>query len=89
MAIDLKYGRVTLEHGDIGEDEPIVVFRGRDAGLVPLLGAYRTWCAQNGSPDHHLDLIVQRGLEIQAWQREHETRIPNSDAYIARLANQD
>lgn len=37
MAIDLKYGRVTLENADIGEDEPVVVFRARDALLPKVL----------------------------------------------------
>ena len=30
MGIDAKYGRVTTERGDIGEDEPVVVFRAQD-----------------------------------------------------------
>jgi hypothetical protein len=37
MAVDKKYGRVTLENGSIGEDEPVVVFRAQDVVLPRLL----------------------------------------------------
>lgn len=38
MAVDRKYGRVTLERGTIGEDEPVVVFRAQDKMLPELFG---------------------------------------------------
>ncbi len=50
MAIDNKYGKVTLEHGTIGEDEPVVVFRATDSFLPKLLAYYHSFCLRGGSP---------------------------------------
>jgi len=60
MALDGKYGRVTLERGDIGEDEPVVVFRAQDALLPKVLDWYATECLKAGSPRHHVDLVLGR-----------------------------
>ena len=80
MAVDGKYGRVTLEHGTIGEDEPVVVFRARDALLPKLLGYYWNFCKAAGSPQRHLDMISKRIDEIDAWQDTHETKVPDSES---------
>ena len=80
MAIDGKYGRVTLEHGDIGEDEPVVVFRARDLTLPDLLTEYHKLCMQFGSPMRHLRLIAQTHKDIVEWQDAHDVRLPTSES---------
>jgi hypothetical protein len=79
MAIDRKYGRVTLEHGTIGEDEPVVVFRAQDRLLPKLLAYYRLFCWKAGSPARHLELIDTALATVEDWQREHHTQVPNSE----------
>jgi hypothetical protein len=80
MADDLKYGRVTLERGDIGEDEPVVVFRAQDK-LVPfLLRFYRQLCMDHGSPERHLGGIEAAREQVETWQRDHYTQVPQSAA---------
>lgn len=86
MAIDSKYGRVTLEHGSVGEDEPVVVFRAKDVLLPDVLKVYRVLCKIAGSPLHHLDAIHAAAEQVRAWQANHHHRVPNSDAYIARIS---
>ena len=81
MAIDLKYGRVTLENSTIGEDEPIVVFRASDVLLPKVLAYYRLFCNQAGSPKKHLDLIDVTQLQVLDWQKENVTRVPSSENY--------
>ncbi|MFI6304299.1 hypothetical protein ACIBCH_20710 [Amycolatopsis thailandensis] len=78
MAIDLKYGRVTLEHGTIGEDEPVVVFRAQDVLLPALLDEYRRLCAEAGSPANHLDGIDAATRAVIQWQQNHHTQVPQS-----------
>lgn len=78
MAIDTKYGRVTLERGTIGEDEPVVVFRAQDAMLPALLGWYRARCATAGSPNRHLASIDADREAVDEWQEHHRTQIPQS-----------
>jgi hypothetical protein len=80
MAIDNKYGRVTLEHGTIGEDEPVVVFRATDKLLPKLLAYYHLFCLKAGSPTRHLNLILDSRQKVMEWQRENPTRVPNSEA---------
>lgn len=80
MAIDNKYGRVTLEHGDIGEDEPVIVFRARDEALPALLYVYRQLCANAGSPERHLELVDETREKIVAWQRANGAKTPDSEA---------
>lgn len=79
MGIDGKYGRVTTEHGTIGEDEPVVVFRAQDKLLPDVLTFYELLCKYSGSPQHHLDRIIKSEEEIRFWQRNNFTKIPTSD----------
>jgi len=87
MAVDKKYGRVTLEHGNIGEDEPVMVFRAQDKLLPPLIAYYLMLCLNAGSPMRHLRLVSERHDEIVAWQDEHHSRVPNSESSRAWMEN--
>ena len=82
MAVDGKYGRVTLEHGNIGEDEPVIVFRANDKLLPELLHKYLQLCLAAGSPDRHLELIKNSYKQIRQWQEAHpdDVKTPTSDA---------
>jgi hypothetical protein len=80
MAIDGKYGRVTLEHGTIGEDEPVIVFRARDKLLPEVLDAYYDVCLRRSSPSRHLDLILETRDVVVDWQAKNGSRIPTSEA---------
>jgi hypothetical protein len=73
MAIEYKYGRVTLERGSIGEDEPVVVFRAQDRMLGPLLTAYKKLCLDAGSPPEHLSRITETQRKIMDWQGDRPT----------------
>lgn len=81
MAIDLKYGRVTLERGTVGEDEPVVVFRAQDRLLPALLDVYAQMCAEAGSLERHLVAVDAARGHVEAWQRDHHTQIPRSDPH--------
>lgn len=78
MAIDTKYGTVTLERGNVGEHEPVVVFRAQDALLPEILAEYRSRCAEAGSPAAHLEGIDAAAHAVIEWQRDHYTQVPQS-----------
>lgn len=80
MAIDRKYGKVTLEHGFIGEDEPVVVFRAKDKLLPKVLAYYRLFCWKAGSPTRHLELIDEAIETVETWQEQNSTKVPDSEA---------
>lgn len=73
MAIENKYGRVTTERGNIGEDEPVVVFRAQDILLPELMLWYKDRCRWKGSPQEHLDRITDTWRKIVDWQAAHPT----------------
>lgn len=87
MAIDKKYGRVTVEYAGPEEDEQVIVFRATDANVPNLLRFYYELCEVSGSPQHHLDLIKSTHDEIVQWQRDNpgRVRVPNSNRYIERI----
>lgn len=79
MAIDPKYGRVTLEHGNIGDDEIVVVFRAKDKILPKLLSYYHLFCLKEGSPRRHLDMVLNAKDAVDSWQKLNETKVPDSE----------
>lgn len=85
MGYDRKYGKVTTEHGSIGEYEPVVVFRAQDVTLPKLLAYYHLFCLQQGSPRRHLDIILNTKEAVEKWQSEHNPHVPNSISSIHRL----
>lgn len=79
MAVDRKYGRVTLERGTVGEDEPVVVFRGQDELLLPLLAMYEILCDVAGASQQHMIGVAETKQQIFDWQLANRTKIPTSD----------
>ncbi len=81
MGYDRKYGRITIEHGEeIPEDEPVVVFRGRDRLLPAILNIYIELCDLAGSPENHVELATGTYELVSNWQLEnpHKVRTPQS-----------
>lgn len=86
LPYDLKYGHVTLEHGTVPEDEPVVVFRASDQLLPEMLHGYASACEEAGSSDFHVaatDAARQRVLDWQASHPDH-VRTPMSAGYARR-----
>jgi hypothetical protein len=80
MGRDGKYGAVITEFGDIGSDEPVVVFRAQDLLLPKVLAYYHLFCLQKGSPRNHLDIILDTLGTVRKWQSDPNnfTKIPES-----------
>ena len=88
MPIDLKYGRVTLERQrNIGDDEPVVIFRAQDRLLPRLLEVYRYICELAGSPENHLASIDAAAMRVKEWQADHQTKIPTSTGHDPRAGD--
>lgn len=87
MPRDLKYGEITMQHGDVPGDEPLFIFRGRDALALGAIKAYRETCADAGRPPWHLEMIDRNYEFIAAWQAEHpdRVRLPDSESSRERL----
>lgn len=81
MGYDRKYGRVITEHGDIPDDEPVIVFRARDKTVPHLLAYYLMLCTSAGSPQRHLEIIRNTHRLFTEWQDQYETkvRVPDSE----------
>ena len=81
MGFDSKYGRVTTEYGDIPDDEPVIVFRARDARTVGMLAYYLDLCHQGGSPVRHIRLVAETMVKFLKWQADNpdKVRVPDSE----------
>lgn len=81
MGFDRKYGKVTTEHGDIPDDEPVVVFRARDVQTPSVLRQYLHFCRESGSPERHLTLIEESITLFEKWQENNpdKVKIPDSE----------
>ena len=84
MGYDRKYGKVTTEHGDIPDDEPVIVFRARDAMLCSVINFYAEACKVHGSPQRHLALIRGAVTRIARWQAEHPDQVHQPDSERSR-----
>ena len=82
MGYSRKYGKVTTEHGDIPDDEPVIVFRARDMNTPEVIAAYYQAAARNGSLAPHLDLILDTQREVEEWQEQNpgKVRVPDSES---------
>jgi hypothetical protein len=80
MAIDPKYGRVTLEHGTVGEDEPVIVFRAQDKLLPMVMKIYAALCEEAGSPERHIAKISHARDQVIMWQMMNATQVPTSES---------
>jgi hypothetical protein len=87
VGYDSKYGKVTTEHGDIPDDEPVVVLRGRDLAVPRTMAFYKRACRDLGSPPEHLGLAQDTANYIKGWQRFHTDRVQvaTSARYFDRI----
>lgn len=72
MAIDRRYGRVTLELGDVGTNEPVVVFAADDELLPELLTIYIEMARNARLPERIEEIAVARD-DVVEWQETHPT----------------
>ena len=85
MGYDSKYGKVTTEFGNIGENEPVVVFRAQDKLLPKILAYYHLFCLKAGSPRRHLNIILDTKEQVENWQVKNITKVPTSESSKNRL----
>ena len=81
--IDSKYqtsGDITkLDGTPIPQDEPLILFRGKDKLLPVLLEQYRQLCQDAGSPQQQLESIERQIQEIKAWQEKNQEKVKTPD----------
>lgn len=80
MGYDRKYGKVTFERGNIGEYEPVVVFRAKDVLLPDVLYAYVGLCMSRASVDpEHIKTIIDTHATIRKWHKLHGAKVPDTE----------
>lgn len=82
MGIDRKYGRVTVENErrlPIGDDEPVFLFRAKDALLPQVLELYAGLCVSAGCPQEHVQGILEAKQDIKDWQRTNGKLVPGEN----------
>lgn len=65
MGIDLKYGKIITQFGDIPAKEPVFLFRGQDVNIVPVLKFYKQLVMDMGG---NPDVIAEIELSIRLME---------------------
>lgn len=88
MALDLKYGQVTVEHEPgtslNGTDEPVFVLRAQDKLAVQTIARYRNFAAQieeeESQRSEEFFTVLDNVLEaFTDWQRENADKVKLPD----------
>jgi hypothetical protein len=83
--IDGKYrvnggGSIVKENGDpLPQDEPRMLFRGKDKLLPQLLEHYKQLCQEAGSPSEQIEGIQERLNIIKDWQSKNPDKVKVPD----------
>lgn len=87
MGIDRKYGKVTTEFGNIGVDEPVVVFRAQDATLPDVLLKATQIAMILNSPARDIEILLNTFKTVTMWQHNNrkKVKIPASESSKDRL----
>ncbi len=80
MGYDRKYGKVTIERGTIGEDEPVFVIRAADVSAPAAIRAYAFEAQRHGADASLTTPVFERAEQVRAWQRQHPdlVRVPTT-----------
>lgn len=69
MAMNHKFGQVTLEHpGQVKDDEPVFIFAAHDKYTLAMVMAYFDMQALAGASDDFLADLEKAAEEIAIWQ---------------------
>ena len=67
MAVDTKYGRVTVERGKLPEEEPVFLFRGQDR-LAPQVVRYYADLVEQETGNHAFaEAVRAEAQRLEAW----------------------
>lgn len=81
--IDSKYktsGDVTkLDGTPIPADEPLMLFRGKDALLPQLIEDYKRLSQEAGSPPEHLATLDEKIQSLKSWQAANADKVKTPD----------
>lgn len=67
MANDMKYGKVTTEHGKFDDDEPVFVLRGQDVLALETLIHYREQADRFGCSAKFRDDVNREIGRFSSW----------------------
>lgn len=84
MAVDEKYGQVTVEKqpgNPLGEDEPIFILRARDMYAAEAIRAYAEICQEAEPPTQprHLAAIENARARFEKWQEQNPELVKQPD----------
>lgn len=66
-----KYGRITTEHKQFHQDEPIFLFRATDPLAPTAIRFYAHLADYAGCADEHIQAAFAHAERIAQWQRDH------------------
>lgn len=61
----------------IPPDEPVFLFRAKDALMLPVLLHYIHLCTEQGTTPEHVAGIYEQLARVARWQQENSAKIPD------------
>lgn len=79
MALDAKYGQVTVELGDIPEDEPVFLIRAQDSAAGQIVRQYAQVVAGHGATPEFYESVHKVADDIDRWQEANPDKVGTPD----------
>lgn len=70
----------TSNNDPVPDDEPLILFRGRDRLALPMLRAYRELCVADGCTTYQMEGIDNRISAFETFQRKQAGRMKQPGA---------
>lgn len=77
MAIDSKYGEIEIT--GIPADEPVFILRAQDILTPDMVLRYGEGCRAAGSPDTHVDAVLNARQALMQWQEDNPDAVKVAD----------
>jgi Mg-chelatase subunit ChlI len=80
MAHSNKYGKVTVEFGDLSDsDEPVYIIRSKDKSAVDAVLRSRGAAEEIEASEEHILGIEEAASDISEWQQAHldQVKVPD------------
>lgn len=75
MAHEGKYGKITAELKELGDDEPVFLFRATDPFTPLAIRRYAQHCQAYGCEAKHVQDCFDHADRIEKWQKENPTKV--------------
>lgn len=93
-SIETYYNRTALEWESrivkstnnipIPDDEPQILFRGRDKLAIKMLENYKLLCIEDGATAYQIETLDKMIIEFKEWQKENQNKLKQPGSTLGK-----